>query len=283
MVEKKNKLFQESFQDSCSLQPEEGLAQQAVGGSAQQADVGTAQQAVGGSTQQAVGGSTQPTVVTTPISKKEPPPVVDPEIEAYLTQTFDNPIVNREKVKTISKQQIKEIISRISKTHNVGMRTAYIATAELFRRGAANAGAPDSMFLELECQETGYATELRRYDLVMALYSVMGYKNLRKLAEAMAPEIVRANLNILNINPLADLKGDLANRINFKLHLRKEEALSRREEICCCTYTQWMPNLNDLAYSTRLKGLLEEDLNARRKRAGKQSLEKEKTKKRIII
>lgn len=204
---------------------------------------------------------------------------VDTEIESYLSLAPGKTIVNKEKVQPVSKQQVKDIMARISKTHDISIRTAYIATSEMFRRGAANAGAPDSMSLDIECQDTGYATELRRYDLVMALHAVMGYKNIRKLAEAIAPEILKANLSIIKDSPLVDLKGDLANRINLKLHLRHEEALSRKEEICCCTYAQWLPNLNDLAESTRLKGLLEEDLNARRKKSGKQSLEKEKKKK----
>jgi hypothetical protein len=44
--------------------------------------------------------------------------------------------------------------------------------------------------------------------------------------------------------------------------------LTREEAICCSTFSQWMPNLDDLANSKRLLSLLnaEQDLNARRKK-----------------
>lgn len=157
-------------------------------------------------------------------------------------------------------------MERIARTKEISKKTATLACADLFRKGAANAGAPDSMEVEIACPITKTTTTLSRYDIVMALQLTVGHKTVRKLAERLAPQMLEANLLLIKQNPLMDLKGDLANRINRKLVLRKEEPLTRQEEVCCATYAQWMPNLNELAESTRLKALLDEDLNSRRKK-----------------
>lgn len=199
---------------------------------------------------------------------------IDKDLIAQLSDLQDGMITSPKSKTDISKQQAKEILTKISKTKDISFKTAAIGVSALFRKGAANAGAADSMQVDVFCQDNKVATEISRYDLVMSLNAVAGHKNVRKLAETMAPEMVMANLELLKRNPLLDLKGDLANRINRKLFLRKEPALTREEEICCCTYTQWMPNLNELALSPRLKSLLEEDLNARRKRLQKKAEKK---------
>ena len=180
-------------------------------------------------------------------------------------------VIQKDNSKIVPKEKIGEIMQRIANFKDIDSGTASIGTAALFRRGAANAGAADTMSIDIKCPIRNNVVEINRYDIVMALNSVVGHKNVRKLAESMAPEMIESNLLLLQKNPLLDLKGDLANRINRKLTLRKEESLTRKEEICCCTYTQWMPNLNELAESTRLRALLEEDLNARRKRQTKKS------------
>jgi hypothetical protein len=201
-----------------------------------------------------------------------PPPEVDEELENILVN-YDDSIIKKSKTsKDLSKEEVMKIINRIRLFKGgIGLKAAVSALATLFRKGAANAGASDSIKVEILCPETDIAIEINRYDIVMAMQQVVDHRNVRKLAEAMAPEMISANLRLLEINPLLDLKGDLANRINRKLSIRKEKGLTRKEEICCCTYSQWMPNLNELAGSLRLKGLLEEDLNARRKQASKRS------------
>lgn len=78
----------------------------------------------------------------------------------------------------------------------------------------------------------------------------------------------------MNKDPTLDLKGDLADRINRniiaehnRIHSRTPtkdrppiEKLTRKEEVACCTYAQWLPNLDSLAGSIRLKDLMELDL-----------------------
>lgn len=190
-------------------------------------------------------------------------------LEDILGSNDPSTIIKKQTVVEVTSNQITEILRKIQKTKDIGFTATAHGVSALFRKGAANAGAADSMQVEISCPETGISTDITRYDVIMALNGVANHKNLRKLAEAMAPAMVSANLRLLKANPLADLKGDLANRINRKLTLRKEPPLTREEEICCSTYAQWMPNLNDLANSTRLTNLLNEDLNARRKRTSK--------------
>lgn len=196
-------------------------------------------------------------------------PDIDLNLEKILGSSDPSTIIKKQATIEVTKGEITKIIKKIQKTKEIGFKAAANAVAALFRKGAANAGAADSMQVELLCPETTITTEISRYDIIMALYSVTNHKNIRKLAEAMSPEMLSANLKLVKVNPLLDLKGDLSNRINRRLALRKEPALSREEEICCSTYAQWMPNLNELANSTRLVNLLTEDLNARRQRNAK--------------
>ena len=193
-------------------------------------------------------------------------PAIDITIEACLADIDSVNSVKTQSTKDLTKGEITQVLHRIAKVKDIDFKTAAQAVAVLMRKGAANAGAPDSMQVEVTCTGSNNVTEVTRYDIAMAMNSVVNHKNVRKLAEGLAPEVISANLKLVKINPLLDLKGDLANRINRKLSLRKEDSLTREEEICCSTYTQWMPNLNELANSTRLRGLLEEDLNARRKK-----------------
>lgn len=204
--------------------------------------------------------------------EKTPLPEVDKKLENILADYDDTIIKKSKSSKDLNKEEVMKILERIKLYKGIGLKATVSAVAALFRKGAANAGASDSLNVDILCPETGVAIEINRYDIVMAMQQVVNHKNVRKLAEAMAPEMISANLRLLEINPLLDLKGDLANRINRKLSLRKEPGLTRKEEICCCTYSQWMPNINELAGSKRLKGLLEEDLNARRKQNAKKSL-----------
>lgn len=194
---------------------------------------------------------------------------INNELTGFLEEFSEDIIIKSESSKTVSLEQVNSVMERIAKTKEISKKTATLACAALFRKGAANAGAPDAMEVEVICPITKVTTTVSRYDIAMALQFTVGHKTVRKLAEALAPQMLTANLLLIKKNPLLDLRGDLANRINRKLSIRKEETLTREEEVCCATYAQWMPNLNEIASSTRLKSLLDEDLNARRKKKNK--------------
>jgi len=196
-------------------------------------------------------------------------PELDPELENSLLSFDPGQIRKKQSSKDVTKQQCVEILDRVARVHIIDRSTVFGAFSELARRGAMNAGASDGMFVEVYCPVTGHLADVSRYDFVIATQSVAGHKTIRKVAETLAPEMISVALKLLIKQPMQDLKGDLANRIDRKLSLRDKDNLTRKEAICCCTYTQWMPNLNELAESTRLKSLLEEDLGARRKKGKK--------------
>lgn len=168
---------------------------------------------------------------------------------------------------------VKETVKNLVSAKTISRSTASIAIAGLIRKGAANARARDTMAVEIRCPDTGTITEVSRYDIGMALYRVVKHKTIRKLTEAMASDMLTAALGIIRRDPTADLKGDLANKINRRLLAEAARTppdktppkmLTREEEVCACTYAQHLPNLNELARSDRLKRLLEEDLLQRK-------------------
>lgn len=170
--------------------------------------------------------------------------------------------------KTITPVQIGFTMDQLGRTKGIATQTAIRATSELTRKGAANARAKDTISVEIKCSETQNIAVISRYDLRMALYGVTRHKTIRKLAEAMAPMMLTANLEITRRVPTADLSGDLSSKINRNLAKKAQnvkegqnppEPLTRAEAVCCCTYAQWMPNLNELCGSNSLKSLMEED------------------------
>lgn len=203
------------------------------------------------------------------------------ENEVATKQLVDNlsTYVPEENItKRLTPADINAVCVKLSKNKDISVPTATRAIAELIRRGAANANATDTMTIDVICQETKVTTEVSKYDVIMALFSVTKHKTIRKLAEAMAPIMLQSNLAIIKRVPTADLRGDLANKINRRLLAKAKNTpqgetppspLTRQEEVCCCTYAQWMPNLNELANSDRLKALLDEDLMSRKPRKRK--------------
>lgn len=191
---------------------------------------------------------------------------LEQELYTSLTEVDENTVISSDTGKQVTLSQFSQIVERLARIKDVDRSTIILGISTLFRKGAANAGAPDTMELDLKCPVTNQITTIARYDIVTVLHNVTGHKTVRKLAETMAPHMIKANLQKLKTNPMQDLRGDLANRIDRKLVTRNEPTLTRKEQICCATYAQWLPNLNELAESERLASLLNEDLNARRKK-----------------
>jgi hypothetical protein len=203
----------------------------------------------------------------------------DQKIESELLGNLNTYNPEETKQKRLSLSETDQVLSRLAEAKFTDKATATRAVAELIRKGASNARAKDTMFVEIKCGKTGAPIEISRYDVVNCLFAICKHKTIRKLAEAMAPQLLKANLSIIQRVPTADLKGDLASVVNKNLLIAHRQSkdkdaspptlLTRPEEICACTYAQWMPNLNELAGSTRLSRLLEEDLLLRKPRKAK--------------
>jgi hypothetical protein len=199
--------------------------------------------------------------------------IVIPSGGSELTQHLGKHVPNEQLTKTdtkaVSQDQVVPILNRLAKIKGISLGTAARAVAELFRRGAANAGASSQMGMDIVCPDTGVTTEVTKYDIAMVMQQEVGHQVVRKLAEAMAQDMLIGNLLQVKQNPLLDLKGDLAVKINADLIRRNGTPLTRQEEVCCATYAQWLPNLNELANSNRLKQLLEQDMANRKVRRKK--------------
>lgn len=192
--------------------------------------------------------------------------LIDNEMLTQITsQEADNILSTIHSIK-ISKEDVTNVVRKLAQYKDIAESTAYAGIAELFRRGGANAGASNILSVPVKCNI--HKTEncfISKYDVINAMQIVLGHKSIRRLAETMAPTIMAINLKRIEKNPTLDLRGDLANRINRKLIICGQTPLTQKEQVCCCTYTQWMGNLNTLAESNRLKSLMEEDLIVRKK------------------
>lgn len=159
-------------------------------------------------------------VVTNVVPVQDNSSILDPDSNESLANilgTDPTGVIRKQAAVEVTKEQAFQILNRVKKTKDIGLKATAIAVAALFRKGAANSGASDNMEVEAFCAETNSAVSIFRYDLVMAVYAVTGHKTLRKLAEIMAPDMIKANLELVKSNPTLDLKGDLAGRINRKL------------------------------------------------------------------
>jgi len=204
--------------------------------------------------------------------------LVDSEMLSTMILPESDGIVTTGSAMKISNEDVSKVVAKVSQYKDIAHQRGYIAIAELFRIGGANAGATSVLSVPVNCPIHQTANcFLSKYDVCNAMQIVLGQNNIRRLAEAMAPTIIVANLQRIEKNSSLDLKGDLANRINRKLMNKNQPMLTQKEQICCCTYSQWMPSLDTLAESKRLKSLLEEDLASRKKNTKKD--EKKKTKK----
>nr|YP_010700506.1 putative group II intron reverse transcriptase/maturase mat2 [Strombomonas costata]WCH63589.1 putative group II intron reverse transcriptase/maturase mat2 [Strombomonas costata] len=150
----------------------------------------------------------------------------------------------------MTEEQIENIITTLSVALKIDEKTAMIGSMLLFLQGAASSGTPMNMSIHLK---DGKVIEKR--NLVNACMSVTGHQYIRRMAEAMAPQIgLFANKNKLN--------GELAARINNKLRAETGNNLTELEMAYCSSFSQSIPNLEEIA-SERLAKLLAEDYQKR--------------------
>lgn len=151
----------------------------------------------------------------------------------------------------ISDEQLEKII-KIIQTHLGMKRTTQVIVGMnlLFLQGAASAGAPITMSVNL-----GEGICMEKRNIVDACNTVTGHKFIRRIAETLAPQIGRFAYN-------NKLVGELGYRINNKLKAEKGESLSELELAYCSSFSQVIPNLNEIT-SERLSKLLAEDYQIR--------------------
>lgn len=157
---------------------------------------------------------------------------------------------NFKRKNTVTEYQIEKIIRTISLNLVIPEEKVYIAIILLFLQGAASAGAPMTMSVDLG---SGKCVEKR--NLIDACMMVTGHKFIRRIAETIAVQI--GTFAYSN-----RLIGELGLRISNKLKAETGESLDEKELAFCSSFSQAIPNLSEIT-SERLSRLLAEDYQRR--------------------
>lgn len=151
---------------------------------------------------------------------------------------------------TLNDSQIEKIIQTISTTLGISNTEVLIGMTLLFLQGAASAGAPITMSVDL-----GGGKCIEKRNIIDACNLVTGHKFIRRIAETLAPQIGKIALQ-------NKLTGELGYRIENKLKAETGESLTDIERAYCSSFSQAIPNLAEIT-SERLARLLAEDYQKR--------------------
>lgn len=162
--------------------------------------------------------------------------------------------------------EISNIAEAVRITHGIAKKSALAGMGELVRRGGANASTPESFHITIKCPEESVEANISKRDLTVHVARLANGKNMRNLAEGMAASIVRNGLFWSTKGYL--LPGDLAKKVSNRLAFEKQPPLSPAESVGCASYAQWLPDLDQLVNSDRLKSLLAKDLELRKQGRG---------------
>ena len=154
------------------------------------------------------------------------------------------------KKNTLSNDQIEKIIQTIGLSLNIEPEKVLIGIYLLFLQGAASAGAPLTMSVDL-----GNGKYIEKKNVVNACNLVTQHTYIRRIAETLAREI--GNFAYKN-----KLVGELAYRINNKFKAETGNNLTELEMAYCSSFSQVIPDLSEVV-SDRLAKLLAEDYQKR--------------------
>lgn len=154
------------------------------------------------------------------------------------------------KKNTLSNDQIEKIIQTISFNLNIEPEKVLIGIYLLFLQGAASAGAPLTMSVDL-----GNGKYIEKKNIVNACNLVTEHTYIRRIAETLAKEI--GDFAYKN-----KLVGELAYRVNNKFKAETGNNLNDLEMAYCSSFSQVIPDLSEIA-SDRLAKLLAEDYQKR--------------------
>jgi len=155
----------------------------------------------------------------------------------------------RKKLK-MSDEQVQKIIESIKTSLGINdSQRVLVGMMLLFLQGAASEGTPANLSVQV-----GDKT-IEKRNIITACEFIEGHKFIRRIAEALAPAIGEFAYN-------NKLSGEFAQRINNKLKADSGETLTEREMAYCSSFSQTIPNLEELT-SPRLVKLLAEDYSRR--------------------
>lgn len=181
-------------------------------------------------------------------NEKKPLTSLNELIEATKLEDVDKIAPKFRKKNTMSDEQLEKIVQIIALNLDIDPKTALIGMILLFLQGAASAGTPPTMSVEI-----GNIVMEKRH-IMNACFNVTGHQFIRRIAESMAETIgLFAYKN--------HLAGELAYRINNKLKAENGTSLTEMEMAFCSSFSQAIPNLENK--SERLAKLLAEDYQKR--------------------
>jgi hypothetical protein len=131
------------------------------------------------------------------------PQDLDTNLESQLTDANIENIIRPQFNKKVLKEQVTNLIKRISAVKGVSFKTALIAVSTKYfgplhprgNRRVFNAVESDTLQVEVLCPETRITTEISRYDITMALQFETVHKTIRYLAEAWPRKLFPLTLN----------------------------------------------------------------------------------------
>lgn len=192
-----------------------------------------------------------------------------PEVMGWVQQMGQVPLANVRGAGSTQENrctpgEIEAIVNATVSLYGIHNTTALTAISEMVRRGGANASTPESFSVEIKCESQNVVAIVSKRDISGLVSRHANGKSMRNLAEGMAEAIVRFGVDLVRKNPGLDRPGDLAKKVENRLSYEKQKPLSVTERVGCASYAQWLPNLNQLVGSDRLKSLLAKDLELRK-------------------
>lgn len=171
--------------------------------------------------------------------------------ESTLGNSVESIAPNFRRKSVITDEQLEKIIDSISIKLTMEPEEVLIGMILLFLQGASSAGAPVTMSVEFANGKC-----LTKRNIVSACNHITGHEFIRRIAEKMAKQIG-------SYASKYELSGELAYRIDNKLKAEGQEGLTLVEKAYCSSFSQVIPELNELCSSDRLQKLLAEDYQKR--------------------
>ena len=192
-----------------------------------------------------------------------------------LIQQVSTPILYENK-------DINYVINNLAAYKNTTPDAITLAIQEFFRQGGANANISPLKRVRVICPDTNVDNYLYAQEILSVLMNLQSdiKPSLRTLAESMAPSMLRGLLYSHEQEPSFIPEGDLARVLDRDLAKQKKELLTPKEKIGAATYYQWMPDLDLIVDSKRLKFLLLENLRNRKEQLKQKAQQKKQQNKK---
>lgn len=209
--------------------------------------------------------------------------MVDETIMKTLASAGARKLIQQVSIPTLyENKDINYVINNLAAYKNTTPDAITLAIQEFFRQGGANANISPLKRVRLICPENNVDNYLYAQEILSVLMTLQSdiKPSLRTLAESMAPSMLRGLLYSHEQEPSFIPEGDLAKVLDRDLAKQKKELLTPKEKIGAATYYQWMPDLDLIVDSKRLKFLLLENLRNRKEQLKQKTQQKKQQNKK---